>query len=310
MERIEGFIDIGKILEEKGINLSDIKEKIKIKNPDIIKIEYGPKEEIILNFLHNGENYFYKYNWKIIPYSELVACELAKDFGLSCCEYDLAILDGRKGVISKNFKKENTTYTRAENILTEFWHDDRFIEEHNNLEDIWDALEYRYQNHPNKREVIENLMNKIVSISIFDIIVCNYDRHTSNWGIMENNEIIDIAPLYDNERILSTSGKDSFISLTMEDVFRGHLLSNLRMFNKVSTENYIDFIKSKMWIISEENLKSVFTRIEEKTSYPMKDSAKEYYLKEYESHRKRLEKILNYYDKTEERDEQYEGKSR
>lgn len=292
MRRKEGFIDVDKMLHDIGVDTTNFDEIIDEELITVIKNDRLANRRFVFSFEYDGEKYFYKYNWIGIPYNELVAEELLKDFGISCVSYDLAVCSGKKGNISKTFKKEKAIYIDGEEILSNFWSNDKYIETHNNLEDIWDALEYRYDNYPNKRKIIEKLMKKIVNIFVFDIISCQYDRHSVNWQIMESDDEIDIAPLYDNEGILTTSGKTPFISLTITDQERGILWPEINEFQAVSSEDYINLIKDKIWIISDENLESVFKKIEDKTGYPMPKHIKEYYLKGYQGHRKRLEKII------------------
>lgn len=290
MKRIEGFIDVDKMLRDIGLDIIDIYDK---KENDFIKYDIICDNKITFSFNYNNDEFFYKYKNNRIPYNELIANELLKDFNLPHIEYDLATFGTKKGVISKNYKNNNFNYIYGEEILLNFWNDDRYIEEHNNLDDIWDALEYRYRNYENKREIVSHLMNRIVQIYIFDIITCQSDRHSQNWEIMESENLIDIAPIYDNERILSSTGKNALISLTMNDDFNQNILASIKDFKQVSGENYTNLIREKLWIIGDENLHSIFERIENKTGYPIPEKYKEYYLSEYQSHINRLKKVLD-----------------
>lgn len=286
MRRIEGYIDVNEMLKDNIISLDE-------KQLNTINYKGSCNTKIKFLFKYNNEEYFYKYKYNSIPYNELVASELLEDFGLPHVEYDLAIFNDCKGVISKNYKDKDFKYIPGEDILNDFKKDNFFVEHYNNLDDIWDALEYRYKNHPNKREIISNIMNKIVKLYIFDIIACQSDRHSLNWEIKENNDTIDLAPIYDNEQILFKSGKNSFISITVEQYFHEMLFKSIEKFQKVSAEKYIEFLKESLWIISAENLKSIFKRIENKTGYPMPDNYKNYYLSGYQNHREEIEKFLN-----------------
>lgn len=292
MTRKEGFIDLDEILNDIGLDkISELKE-MKNNPSKSFKInvtKYIKDMNMSINFTYLGKQYFYKYYYYVNPYNELLANELAKDFGLQNVEYDLAILNDKKGVLSKNFRKDNTIYIKGADLLYEFWQA-RYLDKHNNLYDIWDALEYHYRNHSDKRAIVEHLMNKIVFIFIFDIINCQSDRHCLNWEIAENENNIDIAPLYDNENILCANYYP--IMLTMIRQTGDNLQHSLDLFLKESSVEYKDLLKQKMWIIDTENLKSAFKRIEEKTCYPMPEDVKEYYLIEYEKHRNLLKNQL------------------
>lgn len=292
MKRKDEFIDVDKMLQEIGItdtSIDNLKKNNKVKFIEHLKLF---NENIHFSFTHNGITYYFKYDEDINPYNELVAEELAKDFNIPHIKYDLAIYNSKKGVISTDFKEENINYIKGEDILSGFYIPDDDIEIHNNLEEIWATLEYRYKNHPNKTDITKKLMKRIVDIFMFDIITCQCDRHPNNWQIMESVDDVDVVPIFDNERIISYIYENN-VCLTMEEKSSGNLYKNLHVFLNVSSEEYYNLIKDKMWIISGENLTSVFKRIEDKTGYPMSLEEKNDYLDAYEIHREKLQRVLN-----------------
>ena len=72
----------------------------------------------------------------------------------------------------------------------------------NNLYDIWSVLEI-YARINNVNLNIEDFMNKLINMFIFDIITSQGDRHADNWSIIKNNKdnSIRLCPLYDNSGI-------------------------------------------------------------------------------------------------------------
>ncbi len=74
----------------------------------------------------------------------------------------------------------------------------------NNLYDIWSVLEI-YSKINNANTNIEEDMNNLINVFIFDIITSQGDRHADNWSIIRNNKdnSIRICPLYDNSGICS-----------------------------------------------------------------------------------------------------------
>lgn len=290
MTRKEGYIDVDKMLKEIGINDVNMSKLIHEFRINILT-NVGSKK--LLSFNYNGKTYFYKYGKYNDPYNELVAEELAKDFGIRCITYDLAILNGIKGVISENYKEQNANYILGERLLGNYYNDaDGDLEKYNNLKAIQFALEYRYQNHPNKNQIISNLMRQVVDIFLFDIIVCQYDRNSKNWELVENGECISIGPLFDNEGILNSNHETLFVALTLEEKSYDILWNVLEQFKMDISEEFINIIKEKLWIISEENLYKVFGRIENKTGYPMPEERKNFYVSNYRKHKKRLEEVL------------------
>ena len=293
MTRKEGFIEVDKMLQELGVDTMSLQT---IMESPLITVIDGNTHDIVLSFCYHNEIYFYKYsNIKYIdPYNELVAEELAKDYGISCANYDLAILNSKKGVLSKNLKKNDVTYISGDDLIINA-RKDTHIRSFHTLEGVWDSLEYRYYHYTNKRDIISHLMKKIVDIYLFDIILCHCDRHSQNWMIMENGSTVDIAPIYDNERILAISGDEADLSLCMYSngwTDYENLWKSIRSFQGASSENYRNIIKEKLWIIGEENLGKVFERVEKKTGYPMPEERKNFYLSNYQEHKKRLEEVL------------------
>lgn len=304
MNRINGYIDVKQMLQEIGVDVSSLRN---IHNNPNVSLTKGSGASEAFSFVYHGIKYFYKGNvgnW-YSPYNELLISELAKDFGIPCVDYDLAIFDGIEGTVSLNYKEEGKTYISGEEIFKETWGIGSFdAEQFNNLENIWDVLECRYQDYPNKRKIIRSLVEGIISIYLFDLITYQFDRQSINWEIVESSEGVFLSPLFDNERICPESSGllslrvDSDIApvyLSPEDWNDGleNAYNSISRFLATSSEEYRNIIFDKLWIIGEKNLNKVFERIEAKTKYPMPEERKEYYLNEYKKHREKLEEILN-----------------
>lgn len=75
MERKNGYIDLDKLFSENDTDISFLN---------------FTSEYINFNFKINNQEYFFKYKKNISPYSELIAAELANDFGIKHVDYDLA----------------------------------------------------------------------------------------------------------------------------------------------------------------------------------------------------------------------------
>lgn len=232
----------------------------------LIYNNYIDDKKRVMNFIYDNENYYFKINTSPNSlYNELIVSELAKDYGISCADYDLASLDNTTGVLSKCVIAENDTYYTMEEILEKVY---GYVPiKNNNLEDIWYALSTRYD-----EVTVFHLMNQIVSLFLFDILIGNRDRNVTNFGIIENNNGVSLAPLFDNETILSDTcidyggyslavSRDDFFycawDLEEEDNF-------LYKFLNISDSRYIKLFEEKLWIIEKENLLKVFSRIENK----------------------------------------------
>lgn len=319
MTRKEGFIEIDKMLNEIDVDTTSIRT-IRDSNK-ITRIKSG-SSRIHFSFIYNGTKYYYKSDPNSNPYSELLINCLANDYGIPSVLYDLATVKDTKGVISKDFTKPNTNIISGKDIIVEYIKylnkknnidDIEDILEHiNNLEDIWNALDYHYRDLPNKLEIVSNLMNQIVDLFIFDILTYQSDRHFNNWSIIEEDDNISLAPIYDNEltalvdseysRLMPASYVLAVDSFSLDDINK-----ELEKFIDVSEFNYKELIKDKMWIISNDNLKKAFSDIEKKIGYPIPKKIKENSLNLFREHRNNLEEVLNI---KKEKSDIYAGKSR
>lgn len=300
--RNKGFKNIDEILKltpvtnfEELITTLRNNKKVTINN---ISTSNGNKQ-LVFNFKYQETVYFYKYDcprepFKISPYNELVAGEIADDLLIPHVEYDLATISGFQGLISQDFRQENTRYISGKEFL---------INNHplgkkenttnlNNLEDIWLSLENHYDLDEKYRPIIFEVMQKIVNLFIFDIITGQVDRGGSNWYLKEySNGKLDLQPLFDNIRILvlhhqlATERYPSVskLLLTLHQDIDRFCEDNLEEFLKVSDNKIRQMFFNSLWVISPENLQKIFKRIEEKTDYPMPDELKEFYLNEFAS---------------------------
>lgn len=294
MNRIDGFIDISEMLQEIGVDTTNLESILESPFIDIIA---GWRYHF--SFDYHGDRYFFKMkycednNWynKHIVYNELIVGELARDYGIPCIDYDLAVLGFYQGVLSKNYKLENVNYIYGDDLLNDYEKSTGHFG-FNALPNIWCALEYRYQNNSNKKEFISKLMKRIVDIYLFDVITCQNDRHSQNWQIMESNNDVDIAPLYDNEIILKYRLDLATVELSMNGGGES-LWESIEQFQNVSSDEYRNIIREKIWIISDSNLKAVFERVENKIGCALPDRYKYYLSGDYEAHKGMLEKTLD-----------------
>ncbi len=209
-------------------------------------------------FRYQGTKYYYKYVDYLKKYNELIAEELAHDFGIKCAKYDIALIQGKEIVISEDILKEGDIFTSLGAIVKE--------RSHNSLEDIWSAFLRMGMDY----DIIAVLMDEIVNMFLFDVLISNKDRHQSNYGIVENKDGTHLAPLYDNYAILDIKGcinKQSYglnVSHEEKGVFTIPRGNALNQFLEESDDRYTERLRSKLWIISDENIEKVIARVEMK----------------------------------------------
>lgn len=263
----EGFIDLSLLIKEgKAINAIDFIYKLYI----------------------DGKKYFYKESVLSDDfglYNELIAEELAKDYQIPCAHYDLAILDGIKGVISEDIIENNKYY----DVCTLFEDYSKYIgSDCNSLKNILSMLEIKYDDP----KVIKRLMDQLFNIFIFDILIANGDRRKENLIIIENEDGINFSKLLDNEDMMSINSiYHQEYKLVITDYDKKVVEEFVNSFDK----NYIKILEDKLWIISDENIDSVLERVEKRIGAKISDKEKMNIKEKFKDNRNMIEKQI--YDK-------------
>jgi len=181
----------------------------------------------------NGKKYIFKicpknnqgeYNLQFF-YNDLIVKYICDEISLNCCDIDLINTNKKTGVIVPDYRKDGYNYVNGQQILKEYLkylEDNKLIEDvlgitvkypldenhrlflinqMNNLETIWDALNYRYckDSENIKTDKITRIMKELSKRFCLDYIVMQSDRHERNWEIEEKDNEAVLTPLYDNE---------------------------------------------------------------------------------------------------------------
>lgn len=298
MKRVDGFLVLDEIIGLKAIpNLENIEylEAFFNENANVKVVKSYYNRQIVLSFEHEGKKYFWKYDKLINPYNELVAAEIAEDLKMPHVSYDLACIGMAKGIISQDFKISNADYIEGEKILQDQY-ELSYWTPHNNLDDIWYALEYRYSKEKNMQEIVGNIMMKLVQIFIFDVLTGQNDRHSSNWGLVEQDgKMPDLQILYDNAHILNLNYIPTISKVALQTYGNQepYLKDNLLSFLCDSSTEFIQMLYDSLWVINEKNLRSIFERIETKIGNKMPKVDKEIYINKFAEQKDYIIEIID-----------------
>ena len=212
----------------------------------------GRKYAFFVNI--HGIKIYFKESTKEGIVNELIIDSICKLFNKDVLEQDYGYITdkyNRKvyGLISNNYKDDNYSYISLDTILNDYYvyitnnninYEKIRIYELVNLETIWQALEYRYRNRDNSKEIVKKLMEELVSRLLIDILTGQNDRYEFNIEIKEKDSDIKLANIYGNEEGLMYDKFD--MGVTMDSLkYKGdYMTSLLNEFFNISESKYID----------------------------------------------------------------------
>lgn len=161
----------------------------------------GRKEKIWLE--KDDKKYLFKTgasNYEI--YAEMIASEMAKQCGFRTAEYDLAILNGKTGIVTPSFLKRGDLIISGEdylmyanNIAIQNNFETNFKE--NSIENILNAIALQEAANNIDRN-FDTIIGRLIEMWCFDIAIMESDRNKTNWSIIKKmNGTIELAPIYD-----------------------------------------------------------------------------------------------------------------
>ena len=150
-------------------------------------------------------------NW-----AEKACCEILKSLGIPCAEYNFAIHEGRRGVISERFFQDGGSFVPANMILSrldpEYDGSLQFKQVRYKLLTAISMLRRLQLQLPQGFGKLYPGMaahELFIGYLVFDALVGNTDRHHENWGVVvtaENNHAgYYLAPSFDHA---SSLGRD------------------------------------------------------------------------------------------------------
>lgn len=252
------------------------------------------EEKKAIQFIYQKKIYFFKYATPEMILKELVAEKIAKRFGVACCHYMPATYKGFQGVISESAYgiwdfgyQEMFNYLRRYNpdeFNSFFWN--------YNLEDIWNEF---YYDPEIPSSVEKKLMDELTDIFIFDVLIANCDRHGENLGIIKNGKETHMAPVFDNDKMLSDAAINEgkyCLAIEAGETFINTPVNFLYKFLNISDKSYHERLKEGLKIISEESLIEILKELKDEGN-TFDSSLLEDMLERF---RKNKEMINNYFE--------------
>lgn len=226
MKYIKDFSD-WVILEENPYG-SGASKKIWIENRDTNKkgIFKYPK-------LNPGENKITGEYW-----AEDLAVEIAKYLNINCAEVDIGKYEEEIGSMSYILTSENEELIEGIQFINNkypFYNPDKFI-------DVKTSKPYSISMILNSiRGIDDKSFNRnFLEVVVFDCLIGNSDRHSSNWGFIVNVKTNEVrfSPLYDNGSSLTCYVNEKDIDNILRDGNRFESIVNRKSQSIIRWDNY------------------------------------------------------------------------
>jgi hypothetical protein len=281
MKRINGYIDLSSEIRKTKIN----------KRKNLVQTTRCSTDAYWIKNL-NDKNYLFKVILENNQqYRSLIIEKMAAVVDIPVPHTELAILGYYKGELIEDYRKEGFSYISGTQILYEFFlamKDTEYIksiipeyllkeklnEEEleelfnrlNNLETIWNALDFHYRKYPNKNTIVENMMSELAKRFAFDFITMQRDRHSSNWEVEENESTSTLTPHFDSNR----SFYYPFFHLKFRinnEYHVNYLYEELEYFLTYSDSFFCDYFYKLYELFTPEYLKKLIDQIEEELAF-------------------------------------------
>lgn len=196
--------------------------------------------------------------------NELLCCQLCKQVGIPCAEYESAEYKNVAGIITYNIAKENEELITGHEFLNMFFDINHSIEDY--------LIEANFTIKRNDYIInTEKFLEDLFKIAVFDILTMQTDRHNANLLFTMNNKTreIKVAPLTDNEfafcgKILpSLFKKEKFTASEMiEQYYQNASILEVTKNKRKQTKTYKKIIKELVQLTEKhEHLKPILLNI-------------------------------------------------
>ena len=242
------------------------------------------KEKLVPNFKGSHNIYNFKidndiYYFKEVPNRELVMEMISKSIafllGIPYLKESIAILNDKYGLLSKSYLKENDKSYNLHNLMQNYFYeyndellDYKKLASLNNLEDTWFAIEDRYEDE----DIVKSLMDDITNIFMFDLLIGESDRTLRNIEVIESDNNVVLAPLYDTSSILTD--KNTALGVDEDDYLKSDI-EKLDKFLENSDSSYKEKFYSYLNTLDSIGIEKIIEETEIENDFIINDSLKD-----------------------------------
>ena len=221
----------------------------------------------------------------------LISEAIAKMLDINSLHYEIAYFRGELVLFSEKFYRDDEQFIFGENLLREYRNS--FLEESNsnvplnklnNLTDIWGALEFKFGSEYSIDAKI--VLNDIIKMFCLDLLLNKNDRHDLNWGIIQSDNHIRLAPIYDTESVEN----DRCILISTDSKTNISTSEILQEFLNTSDSYWKDIFYTMFDMLTVSRYEEILKNVEISKEIKFKD--KEMLIEAYKNHRSELETII------------------
>ena len=264
-------------------------------------------------FYKNDVKYFYK-RFDITDrsleylFNELVAYKMARKVGINSVKPIIINKNDVIGMATKSFEVEGYRVINGYAILKKYFDylknnkhlieidEELILSKMNNLEDIWDALNFHFKdfNENLRKEIVSKIMIQLTEIFSFDIIMMQVDRHDENWEIMESENENDayLTPLYDNELCFSDFKYNNSIHTEYDIDKFSNMSVSLKRYLISSSPYFINKFVEYFKILTPDVLREVILKVDDESNHLFKYTYKEKVITDYETNYNLIKNVL------------------
>lgn len=282
MERINGYLDLNSISSEFT----------KIKN----------RTHAIYYFSVNNEDKFFKVCNDSEALMSILADIVAQCLDIPTVHFELATYQNQKGIVSNSYNPNKYCELSMMQILETYFqesHDNKLndadtIDDLNNLEDIFYALQFYFKNKKNFSEVIEKIYYEIVQTFILQVVIGGSDFHCENIIILDG-DLPTLAPNFDYDRTFQIKlGSQIFPyallpSRLSKKSKNDHLLI-IEQFLSMN-ETFYNLFFDKISLLP--NSRDLVKLLENRLGFSVHPNTVSFFIKNYESYFSYLKNIMN-----------------
>lgn len=306
MNRINGYLDLDKeffLLKKEN-------------HQNIVETKRCSSMTYWIKNLH-GKNYLFKIiTEEDQKYRSLLIEKMASFVGIPFAHTELARWGYFEGELIEDYRKDGYEYISGTQILYEYYETfkysksmaeilpsylirDNLTEEEisevirllNNLDNIWDALEFRFRKRKNKNELVQKIMSNLTFQFAMDFITMQRDRHSSNWEIEENSLEANLTPMYDSNR--------SFYNISFRPLMNvsygnnNHFIyEELKNFMSVSSIEFQDYMTHLFLVFTPDKIEQFLKEIEVDLNKQIPLKSRTEILESYQRHYEKMKPII------------------